>query len=55
MVIGTTSEVGFLKSIGFCNNFSVTYNIPTLKTNDAKKVKHFCCVSVLLFLSQKYG
>ncbi|KAK4589371.1 hypothetical protein RGQ29_020089 [Quercus rubra] len=38
MVIGTTSEVGFLDSIGFCDNFSVTYNVPTLKTNDAKKV-----------------
>ncbi|KAL4627435.1 hypothetical protein ACB092_05G165500 [Castanea dentata] len=38
MVIGTTSEVGFLDSIGFCDNFSVTYNVPTLKTSDAKKV-----------------
>ncbi|XP_030971682.1 vesicle-fusing ATPase-like [Quercus lobata] len=38
MVIGTTSEVGFLDSIGFCDNFSVTYNVPTLKKNDAKKV-----------------
>ena len=55
MVIGTTSEVGFLDSIGFCDNFSVTYNVPTLKTNDAKKVKYFCCGSVLLFLSHKYG
>ncbi|CAI8618212.1 unnamed protein product [Vicia faba] len=38
MVIGTTSEVDFLDSIGFCNNFSITYNVPTLSTNDAKKV-----------------
>ncbi|XP_065632671.1 vesicle-fusing ATPase-like [Quercus suber] len=38
MVIGTTSEVGFLDSIGFCDNFSVIYNVPTLKTSDAKKV-----------------
>ncbi|GMY37369.1 vesicle-fusing ATPase-like [Fagus crenata] len=38
MVIGTTSEVGFLDSIGVCNAFSVTYHLPTLKTDDAKKV-----------------
>ena len=55
MLIGTTSEVGFLDSIGFCDNFSVTYNVPTLKTRDAKKVKYFCCGPVLLLLSQKYG
>lgn len=38
MVIGTTSEVDFLDSIGFCNNFSITYNVPTLNRDDAKKV-----------------
>ncbi|CAL0331396.1 unnamed protein product [Lupinus luteus] len=38
MVIGTTSEVDFLESIGFCDIFSVTYHVPTLNTNDAKKV-----------------
>ncbi|KAK7362829.1 hypothetical protein VNO77_04953 [Canavalia gladiata] len=38
MVIGTTSELGFLDSIGFCDTFSVTYHVPTLNTNDAKKV-----------------
>lgn len=38
LVIGTTSELGFLDSIGFCDTFSVTYNVPTLKTLDAKKV-----------------
>ncbi|XP_059661513.1 vesicle-fusing ATPase-like [Cornus florida] len=38
LVIGTTSEVDFLDSIGICNSFSVTYHVPTLKTEDAKKV-----------------
>ncbi|XLR16250.1 hypothetical protein S83_044188, partial [Arachis hypogaea] len=38
MVIGTTSELTFLDSIGFCDTFSVTYHVPTLNTNDAKKV-----------------
>ncbi|KAF3625798.1 Vesicle-fusing ATPase [Capsicum annuum] len=38
LVIGTTSEVGFLDSVGLCDNFSVTYHVPTLKTEDAKKV-----------------
>ncbi|XP_043688342.1 vesicle-fusing ATPase [Telopea speciosissima] len=38
LVIGTTSEVDFLDSVGFCDAFSVTYNVPTLKTGDAKKV-----------------
>ncbi|XVE88047.1 hypothetical protein DITRI_Ditri19aG0037300 [Diplodiscus trichospermus] len=38
LVIGTTSEVGFLDSVGFCDAFSVTYHLPTLKTEDAKKV-----------------
>ncbi|XP_038895439.1 vesicle-fusing ATPase [Benincasa hispida] len=38
LVIGTTSEVGFLDSVGICDAFSVTYHVPTLKTDDAKKV-----------------
>ncbi|XP_057531196.1 vesicle-fusing ATPase-like [Amaranthus tricolor] len=38
LVIGTTSEVGFLDSIGIRDSFSVTYNVPTLKTEDARKV-----------------
>lgn len=38
LVIGTTSEVGFLDSIGIRDAFSVTYNVPTLKTEDARKV-----------------
>ncbi|KAJ1417643.1 P-loop containing nucleoside triphosphate hydrolase [Sesbania bispinosa] len=38
MVIGTTSELGFLDSVGFCDTFSVTYHVPTLNTDDAKKV-----------------
>lgn len=39
LVIGTTSEVGFLDSVGLCDSFSVTYHVPTLKTEDAKKVR----------------
>ncbi|TXG48620.1 hypothetical protein EZV62_024495 [Acer yangbiense] len=38
LVIGTTSEVTFLDSVGVCDAFAVTYNVPTLKTEDAKKV-----------------
>ncbi|KAM7460495.1 hypothetical protein LguiA_035508 [Lonicera macranthoides] len=38
LVIGTTSEVTFLDSVGICDAFSVTYRVPTLKTEDAKKV-----------------
>ena len=38
LVIGTTSEVGFLDSVGICDAFSVTYDLPKLKTDDAKKV-----------------
>ncbi|KAH7571379.1 hypothetical protein JRO89_XS04G0031500 [Xanthoceras sorbifolium] len=37
LVIGTTSEVSFLESVGVCDAFAVTYNVPTLKTEDAKK------------------
>ncbi|KAJ0684479.1 putative vesicle-fusing ATPase [Helianthus annuus] len=38
LVIGTTSEVTFLESVGVCDAFSVTYHVPMLKTEDAKKV-----------------
>nr|CAB3464699.1 unnamed protein product [Digitaria exilis] len=38
LVIGTTSEVGFLESVGMCDVFSVTYHVPKLKKEDAKKV-----------------
>ncbi|XP_072085920.1 vesicle-fusing ATPase-like [Arachis hypogaea] len=38
MVIGTTSEFTLLDSIEFCDTFSATYHVPTLNTNDAKKV-----------------
>ncbi|KAJ4721486.1 vesicle-fusing ATPase-like [Melia azedarach] len=38
LVIGTTSEVSFLDSVGICDAFSVAYHVPTLKTDDAKKV-----------------
>ncbi|CAI9785049.1 unnamed protein product [Fraxinus pennsylvanica] len=38
LVIGTTSEVNFLDSIGIRDAFSVTFHVPTLKTEDAKKV-----------------
>lgn len=38
LVIGTTSELNFLDSVGLQDAFSVTYNVPTLKTEDAKKV-----------------
>ncbi|KAG1367803.1 Vesicle-fusing ATPase [Cocos nucifera] len=38
LVIGTTSEVGFLESLGICDAFSVTYHVPTLDKEDARKV-----------------
>ncbi|GMH24284.1 hypothetical protein Nepgr_026127 [Nepenthes gracilis] len=38
LVMGTTSEVGFLDSIGIRDAFSVTYHVPTLRTEDAKMV-----------------
>ncbi|GLT51402.1 hypothetical protein SLA2020_248150 [Shorea laevis] len=38
LVLGTTSEVSFLKSIGICDAFSVTYHVPKLETKDVKKV-----------------
>ncbi|XP_010538665.1 PREDICTED: vesicle-fusing ATPase-like [Tarenaya hassleriana] len=38
LVIGTTSEVSFLDSVGICDAFSVSYHVPTVKTEDANKV-----------------
>ncbi|KAL3503215.1 hypothetical protein ACH5RR_037664 [Cinchona calisaya] len=38
LVIGTTSEVNFLKMIGIRDAFSVTFHIPTLGTEDARQV-----------------
>ncbi|GFS34634.1 AAA-type ATPase family protein [Actinidia rufa] len=38
LVIGSTSEVAFLDSIGLCDAFSVTYHVPKLKAEDAGKV-----------------
>ncbi|RWR86428.1 vesicle-fusing ATPase-like protein isoform X1 [Cinnamomum micranthum f. kanehirae] len=40
LVIGTTSEVGFLESLGICDAFSVTYHVPTLETADVRKETH---------------
>lgn len=39
LVIGTTSELAFLESLGVCDAFSVVYNVPVLKAEDAKKVE----------------
>jgi len=38
IIIGTTSEGGFLESLGIWTSFSVIHHVPTLKTEDAKKV-----------------
>lgn len=38
LVIGTTSEVDFLESLGICGAFAVTYHVPILRSEDAKKV-----------------
>ncbi|KAK6934261.1 CDC48, domain 2 [Dillenia turbinata] len=38
LVIGTTSEVTFLESVGLRDAFSVTYHVPTLNKEDAGKV-----------------
>ncbi|GAB2229919.1 hypothetical protein Droror1_Dr00014175 [Drosera rotundifolia] len=38
LVMGTTSEVSFLDSVGLRDAFSVTYHVPTLRFEDAKKV-----------------
>ncbi|KAJ4845424.1 hypothetical protein Tsubulata_039749 [Turnera subulata] len=47
LVIGTTSEVSFLDSIGVCDAFSVTYQVPKLKKDDAKKSVDVILVSWL--------
>lgn len=66
LVIGTTSEVGFLDSVGICDAFSVTYHVPVLKTEDAEKVKLFLnaildavwvyyeCINVYAVLVKKF-
>nr|VDD50228.1 unnamed protein product [Brassica oleracea] len=38
LVLGTTSELTFLKAVGLRKAFSVTYDVPLLRTEDAKKV-----------------
>ncbi|CAH2045375.1 unnamed protein product [Thlaspi arvense] len=38
LVLGTTSNVTFLKAVGLRNAFSVTYSVPLLRTEEAKKV-----------------
>ncbi|CAA7061666.1 unnamed protein product [Microthlaspi erraticum] len=38
LVLGTTSELTFLKSVGLRKAFSVAYSVPLLRTEDAKKV-----------------
>lgn len=48
LVIGTTSEVNFLRMVGICDSFSVTYHVPTLGKEDARKV---IIVLFLLFTS----
>ncbi|GKV10910.1 hypothetical protein SLEP1_g22214 [Rubroshorea leprosula] len=38
LVLGTTSEMSFLESVGICDAFCVSYQVPKLKTDDVKKV-----------------
>ncbi|KAK6946718.1 CDC48, domain 2 [Dillenia turbinata] len=38
LVIGTTSELTFLESVGLRDAFSVTYHVPTINKEDARKV-----------------
>ncbi|GKV00947.1 hypothetical protein SLEP1_g13555 [Rubroshorea leprosula] len=47
LVLGTTSEVSFLESIGIRDAFSVTYHVPKLETNDVS-----CGVWPVLVLKQ---
>ena len=47
-MIGTTSEVAFLDSIGVCDAFAVTYHVPKLKTEDARKVNYHLHYRVFL-------
>ncbi|CAH8337599.1 unnamed protein product [Eruca vesicaria subsp. sativa] len=37
LVFGTTSQLTFLDSVGICEAFSITYSVPTLRTEDAKE------------------
>ena len=41
LVIGTTSEMRFLESLGISDAFCVIYHVPTLDKKDAKKVNWF--------------
>ncbi|XP_039168875.1 vesicle-fusing ATPase-like isoform X2 [Eucalyptus grandis] len=38
LVIGTTSKVSFMRSVGVCSSFSFTYHVPVLKTDEVKEV-----------------
>lgn len=38
MVIGTTSEMGFLGPLGLFDAFSIPYDVPKLDKEDAKKL-----------------
>ncbi|KAI6705124.1 hypothetical protein NL676_008086 [Syzygium grande] len=38
LVIGTTSKLNFLRSVGVCNAFSCAYHVPVLKTDEVKEV-----------------
>lgn len=38
LVIGTTSKVHFMHSVGVCSAFSFTYHVPALKTDEVKEV-----------------
>ncbi|KAG7541976.1 Aspartate decarboxylase-like domain superfamily [Arabidopsis thaliana x Arabidopsis arenosa] len=38
LVLGTTSEVTFLKSVGLCKAFAAMYPVPLLSSEDANKV-----------------
>ena len=49
LVIGSTSEVAFLDSIGLCDAFSVTYHVPKLKAEDAGKVFIIFSISRFFF------
>jgi vesicle-fusing ATPase len=55
LVIGTTSEVSFLESIGMCDVFSVTYHVPKLKKEDAKKVMKHSDLYLLCLLQDNFA
>ncbi|KAL8205497.1 hypothetical protein R6Q57_009048 [Mikania cordata] len=54
LVIGTTSEVSFLESVGVCDSFSVTYHVPTLKTEDARKASFIIISSYLYVVNARF-